>query len=94
MGRPNLSRETKLSGTNRDRKPLSLARGDAHTNSRRWLTSRRHSLCSNEHCRSSATSLVLPDQRYQCENIISIRHVQEGLEDEGLRNKIKASSGV
>ena len=74
---------------------MSLTRGDAHANSRRWLTSRRHSLFSDDDQLSQATSLVLPDRRDQLENINSIRYdVEHFLENESLTNGNKENLDV
>ena len=45
-------------------KAMSLTRGDAHANSRRWLTAHRHNLYSDEdHVFSTASLELLPDRR-------------------------------
>ena len=43
-------------------KSWSLTRGDAHANSRRWLTPHRQSLYNDENHLSAAASSVLPDR--------------------------------
>ena len=74
---------------------MSLIRGDAHANSRRWLTSSQHSLYSDEDNLLPAASSVLPDRGDEFwDKINPIRHVQQFLEDEGLIIKIKATSVV
>ena len=76
-------------------KAVFLTREEAPANSRRWLTSRRHSLFNDEDQLSPVTSLVLPHRRYQFENINSTRYdVQQFLKVEGRTNENKANSGV
>ena len=77
---------------------------DAHTNSHRCLTPRRHSLYSDENHLRPATSLVLPDRRDMFEDFNSMRLVlKQFLADkqqvspllaEGHWNKIGAKSGI
>ena len=52
---------------------VSLTLGDAHTNSRRWLTSPRQNLYSEKHNPSPVSSLALPDRREKREAFSSIR---------------------
>ena len=76
-------------------KVVSLTCGEAHANSRRWLTPRRHSLHSDEDHLLPSTSLVLSNRRDSFEDLRSIRYgLQQFLEYKGLTNEIDANSDV
>ena len=78
---------------------MSLAHGDVHANSSRWLTAHRHSPYNDEDHLSPTASFLEPlyDRRYrfQYDDInLDIRHVKQFLAKEDDINEIKANSGA